>query len=158
YLSTVSPAFKSKVGLGTQVNFPTGTGGRGSSGVAAVLSRTPGGVIYVDIAFALRSHLSFFRMKNAAGVYQLPGARGIEAAAATVKKVRADNKISIVDPPKSAKLAYPICTFTYIILPMKTSNASALRKYVYWMMTNGQKKYGPALLFERIPTVVLKAA
>jgi phosphate transport system substrate-binding protein len=158
YLSSVSPAFKSKVGNGTQVNFPAGTGGRGSSGVSAVLARTPGGIVYVDIAFALRSHFSFFRVKNAAGVYQLPGARGIEAAAATVKNVRADNKISIVNPPKSAKLAYPICTFTYIILPTKTSNAGVLRKYVYWMMTNGQKKYGSPLLFEKMPTVVLNAA
>ena len=158
YLTSVSPEFKSKVGMGTQVNFPAGTGGRGSSGVSAVLARTPGGIVYVDIAFALRNHFSFFRMKNAAGVYQLPGARGIEAAAATVKRVRADNKISIVNPAKSAKLAYPICTFTYIILPTKTSNATALRKYVYWMMTNGQKKYGGPLLFQKMPTVVLNAA
>ena len=158
YLASVSPAFKSKVGVGTQVNFPTGTSGRGSAGVSAVLARTPGGITYVDIAFALRSHFSFFRVRNAAGVYQLPGARGINAAAATVKKVRADNNLSIVNPPKSAKLAYPICTFTYIILPTKTPNAAPLRKYVYWVMTNGTKKYGAKLLFEPVPKVVLKAA
>jgi phosphate transport system substrate-binding protein len=158
YLSSLSPAWKSKVGTGTQVNFPAGTGGRGSSGVSAVLARTPGGIMYVDIAFALHNHFSFFRVKNAAGVYQLPGARGIEAAAATVKRVRADNRISIVNPAKSARLAYPICTFTYIILPTKSSNAAALRKYVIWMMTNAQKKYGGPLLFEKIPNVVLEAA
>jgi phosphate transport system substrate-binding protein len=158
YLSAVSSKWKSKVGVGTQVNFPTGVGGRGSSGVSAVLSRTPGGIIYVDIAFALRSHFSFFRVKNKAGVYQLPGARAINAAAATVKKVPADNNLSIVNPAKTQKLAYPICTFTYVILPTKSSKATALRRYVYWMMTNGQKKYGPKLLFERMPKVVLKAA
>ncbi len=158
YLASVSPAFKSKVGVGTQVSFPTGTSGRGSAGVSAVLARTPGGIIYVDIAFALRSHFSFFRVRNAAGVYQLPGARGIAAAAATVKRVPADNKLSIVNPPKSARLAYPICTFTYIILPTKSSSATPLRKYVYWVMTNGTKKYGAKLLFEPVPKVVLKAA
>jgi phosphate transport system substrate-binding protein len=88
YLSKVSPEWKSKVGTGTQVNFPAGNGGRGSSGVSAVLSRTPGGIIYVDVAFALRSHFSFFKVRNRAGVYQLPGARAIIAAAAIVKRVK----------------------------------------------------------------------
>jgi phosphate transport system substrate-binding protein len=157
YLSKVSPEWKSKVGTGTQVNFTVGNGGRGSSGVAAALSRTEGGIIYVDVAFALRSRFSFFKVKNKAGVFQLPGARAIKAAAATVKRVNPDNKISIVDPPKSAPLAYPICTFTYVILPTKTANAKALRQFVFWALTGGTK-YGPKLLFEPVPRVVLSAS
>jgi phosphate transport system substrate-binding protein len=158
YLSKVSPEFKSKIGVGTQVNFPTGTGGRGSSGVSAVLSRTNGGIIYVDVAFALRSHFSFFAVKNKAGKYQLPGTRAIKAAMATVKHVTPDNKISIVDPPKTAPLAYPICTFTYVILPTKSDHAAALRKFVFWGMTNGVKRFGPSLRFVQIPPVVLSAS
>ena len=157
YLAKVSPEWKSKVGTGTQVNFPTGVGGRGSSGVSAVLSRTEGGIIYVDVAFSLKSHFSFFRVKNQAGVFQLPGARAIIAAAASVKRVPADNKLSIVDPPKSQRLAYPICTFTYVILPTKTENAAALRKFVFWALTGGAK-YGPKLLFEPVPKIVLSAS
>jgi len=158
YMSKVSPEFKSKIGMGTLVNFPVGTGGRGSSGVSAVLSRTNGGIIYVDVAFATKSHFSFFSVKNKAGRYQLPGSRQIKAAMETVTKITPDNKISIVDPPKSAPTAYPISTFTYIILPLKTDNAAALRKFVNWGMTNGAKKYGPALRFVQIPPKVLSAA
>jgi len=158
YLSKVSGEFKSKIGVGTQVNFPVGTGGRGSSGVSAVLSRTNGGIIYVDVAFATKSHFSFFSVKNKAGRYQLPGTKQIKAAMLTVKHITPDNKISIVDPPKSAAAAYPICTFTYIILPLKTDNAAALRKFVFWGMTSGAKKYGPALRFVQIPPNVLSAA
>jgi phosphate transport system substrate-binding protein len=157
YLSKVSPEWKSKVGTGTQVNFPAGTGGRGSSGVSAVLSRTQGGIIYVDVAFSLKSHFTFFSVKNKAGVFQLPGARQIIAAAATVTRVPGDNKLSIVDPPKSAPRAYPICTFTYVILPTKTENAAALRKFVFWALTGGAR-YGPKLLFEPVPKVVLRAS
>jgi phosphate transport system substrate-binding protein len=160
YLSKVSPLWKSKVGTGTQVNFPAGTGGRGSSGVSAVLARTPGGLIYVDVAFSLKNHFHFFRVKNKAGVFQLPGTRAITAAAATItkeKQIPADNKLSIVDPPASQKLAYPICTFTYVILPTKTAKAPQLRKFVFWALTGGQK-YGPKLLFVKIPTPVLVRA
>ena len=158
YLSKVSPTFKSKVGTGTQVNFPVGVGGRGSSGVSAVLSRTPGGITYVDVAFAVKNHFHFLSVKNKAGRYQLPGSRQIRAAMDTVKKITPDNKISIVDPPKSARNAYPISTFTYIILPLKSPNAAELRKYVFWAMTNGVKKYGPGLRFVQVPPKVLSAS
>jgi phosphate transport system substrate-binding protein len=157
YLSKVSPAFKSKIGNGTQVNFPVGVGGRGSSGVSAVLSRTTGGIMYADVAFSVKGHFSFFSVKNAAGRYQLPGSKQIKAAMMTVKKIPADNSISIVNPPKSAPTAYPISTFTYIILPTKTSNAKALRSFVFWGMTNGVKKFGGPLRFVQIPPKVLSA-
>src|SRR3954454_13562589 len=158
YLAKVSPAFRSKIGVGTQVNFPAGVGGRGSSGVSAVLSRTTGGITYADVAFATKGHFSFFSVKNKAGKYQLPGSRQIRAAMDTVKKVPPDNKLSIVDPPKSAPTAYPISTFTYIILPLKSDNAAALRKFVFWGMTNGVKKFGPALRFVPVPPKVLSAS
>jgi len=157
YLSKVSGEFKSKVGVGTQVNFSTGVGGRGSSGVSAVLSRTNGGITYVDVAFAVKSHFSFFSVKNKAGKYQLPGTAQIRAAMATVQHVTPDNKISIVDP-KAAPHAYPISTFTYVILPTKSDNAAALRKFVFWGMTGGVKKYGPALRFLQVPPKVLSAS
>jgi phosphate transport system substrate-binding protein len=158
YLSKVSPAFKSKIGNGTQVNFPVGVGGRGSSGVSAVLSRTTGGIMYADVAFSVKNHFSFFAVKNRAGRYQLPGSKQIKAAMLTVKHVPANNAISIVDPPKSASTAYPISTFTYIILPVKSNNAKALRQFVFWGMTNGVKHYGPALRFVQVPPKVLSAA
>jgi phosphate transport system substrate-binding protein len=160
YLSSVSADWKSKIGKGTQVNFPTGVGGRGSSGVSAVLSRTEGGIMYADVAYSLANHFTFFRVRNNAGVFQLPGTRAIKAAAATItseKKIPADNKLSIVNPPKSQKLAYPICTFSYVLLPLKTDKAPALRNFVFWALTGGQK-YGPPLRFVPIPKAVLVRA
>jgi phosphate transport system substrate-binding protein len=157
YLSKVSAEWKSKVGKGTQVNFPAGVGGRGSSGVSAVLNRTKGGIMYADIAYSLANHFHFFRVQNQAGKYQLPGLRGIKAAASSIKKtsqIPPDNEMSIVNPSKANKLAYPICTFSYVLLPLKTNNAPALRRFVFWALTSGQK-YGPKLLFQPIPKPVL---
>ena len=65
--------------------------------------------------------------------------------------------ISIVNPAKSQPLAYPICTFTYIIIPKQTGKASDLKKFVRWALTQGQSD-GPKLLFQPIPKVVLKAS
>src|SRR5207244_3905362 len=77
YLSAVSPAWKSKVGVGVNANWPAGQGGKGSSGVAGVVSNTKGAVGYVDIAYALKNHLKFMAVKNASGVFTTPGLRGI---------------------------------------------------------------------------------
>jgi len=158
YLSRVSPEWKSKAGRGTAVDWPTGVGARGSSGVSAALTQTNGGITYVDVAFSLANHLKFAAIKNKAGVYALPGLTGIKSAAATIKRVAPDNSgISIVNPPKSQKLAYPICTFTYVIVPKQTAKAAELKQFIGWALTKGQTD-GPKLLFSPIPKVVLKAS
>jgi phosphate transport system substrate-binding protein len=158
YLSHVSPSWKSAQGKGVAVNWPTGIGARGSSGVSAALSSTDGGITYVDVAYTLKNHLKFATVKNRAGVYALPGLTGIKAAAATINRVAPDNGgISIVNPAKTQKLAYPICTFTYVIIPKQTSKAADLKKFVNWALTKGQAD-GPKLLFVPIPKVVLRAS
>jgi phosphate transport system substrate-binding protein len=157
YLSTVSPSWKSKVGVGTAVSFPAGVGGKGSAGVAGVLSQTDGGIIYVDVAYALKSHFAFFRVQNKAKKFVLPTVHGTVDAASTVTKVPASNELHIVDPPASKPKAYPIATFSYVILPTSTEKAKQLRQWVFWALTAG-KAYAPKLLFAPIPHVVIIAA
>jgi phosphate transport system substrate-binding protein len=157
YLSHVSKSWKKKVGKGTQVNFPTGVGARGSSGVAGALARTPGGITYVDVAYSLKNHFKIARLKNRAGKYQLPGLRQIQAAAnAIVKLKNRQNAFTAVDPNPRQPKAYPICTFTWVIVPIKSNKASMLKPFVKWALSTGQT-FGPKLLFVPVPKAV-KAA
>jgi phosphate transport system substrate-binding protein len=144
-------------GVGVAVNWTGGTGARGSSGVAAAVSQTPGGIGYVDVAYAKANHLKFFAMKNKSGKYTTPGLRGILAAATSDQKPDATNALSIVNPPKKFALAYPISTYTYVIAPMQTSKAADLKKFLFWAVTKGQT-FGPKLLFQPIPKNVLVVA
>jgi phosphate transport system substrate-binding protein len=158
YLNSVSKEWKTKVGKGVAVDWPNGVGARGSSGVAATLSQTNGGITYVDVAYSLKNHFFFAAVKNRAGVYQLPGLRAIAAAGATILRVAPDNGgISIVNPSKRQPLAYPICTFTYVIVPKQSSKSGEVKQFVNWALTKGQSA-GPKLLFVPIPKVVLKAS
>jgi phosphate transport system substrate-binding protein len=159
YLASVSSDWKSKVGVATAVTFPAGIGARGSSGVTGLVSRTEGGITYVDVAFALKNHIKFAAIRNNAGKFLFPSLRRIQAAAAAFPKVPANNEMHIVSPPKSAPLAYPISTYTYVILPQQTSHAAELRKMVFWALTQGQKpQYTAKLLFVPLPTKVLAAS
>ena len=157
YLSKVSKEFKNKVGNSTQVDFHVGIGARGSSGVANTVKQTSGGITYVDVAYALKNHIKFFRVQNAAGKFTTPGIRSIQSAASLIKKVPPDNAMHIVDPPAGGKYAnaYPICTFTYVILQKKSTAASDVKAFVKWALTKGQTVSGAQkFLFVPIPQVV----
>jgi phosphate transport system substrate-binding protein len=160
YLNSVSRTWKSGPGKGVAVNWPTGIGARGSSGVSAALGQTNGGITYVDVAFSLANHFKFAAVQNRAGIWALPGLKGIQAAGKTILRVAPNNGgISIVNPAKRQKLAYPICTFTYVIVPKQTSKAADLRKFIRWALTSGQStKYTAKLLFSPLPKVVQKAS
>jgi len=162
YLSKVSKTWASQVGSATAVNWPGGVGGKGNSGVAAVIASTPGSIGYISVAYVKQNKLNWARMKNAAGNYTLATGPAIEAAAQTVTKVPTDNKMSIVNPPKSAKFknAWPLSTFTYVIVHTSTPQAPALRKFIFWALTPKSQHLisNSFLVFAPIPKLVLVAA
>ena len=128
--------------LDAAVSFPAGVGGRGSSGVAGVVKNTEGAIGYVDIAYALANHIQFMSVRNAAGKFVTPGLRVDHGGGRDRQAGAANNELHIVNPPKTSPLAYPISTFTYVILPTKTDKAAELRKFVFYALTQGQK-FGP---------------
>jgi phosphate transport system substrate-binding protein len=157
YLTSVSSSFKSRVGgPSTTVNWPTGVGARGSSGVAGVVTRTEGAVGYADIAYALNNHIKFAAVQNKSGKWATPGLRSIKAASLSDKKFSRTNELSIVNPPKGKKYlrAYPISTYSYILLPLQSSKAAELKAFVTWAVTTGQR-FGPKLIFQPVPTYVV---
>jgi len=157
FLSHVSKTWKSKFGKGTQVSFPTGVGARGSSGVAGALARTPGGITYVDVAYSLKNRFTIAKVRNRAGKFQLPGITQIRAAAKSILKLKASqNAYTAVDPNPRQPKAYPICTFTWVIVPLKTGKAPELKKFIDWALTKGQA-HGPKLLFVELPDPIKKA-
>jgi phosphate transport system substrate-binding protein len=153
YLSHVSPTWKSKVGASTAVNWPAGVGEAHSSGVAATVEQTSGAIGYAETAYATQNKLPYFEVQNSAGRYVLPGLDGALAAAGTAH-FASDNTASIADPPASAADAYPISTFTYVIVPKQSGKAAELKRLIGWAVTKGQS-YGPALLFPHLPQNVV---
>ncbi len=156
YLSHVSPEWKASVGTSTEVAFPGGIGGKGNSGVGGAIASTPGAIGYIAISYVLANKLDFALIANAAGNYPVPDVVSIEAAAKTLKSVPSNNEVSIVDPPASAPNAYPISTFTYALVPLKSPKADTLKAFLKWAITAGQK-FGPKLDFAPLPAEILSA-
>ena len=156
FLAKVSPEWKSKKGVSTQVAFTTGIGGRGNDGVAAVLTRQDGTVGYLGISYVFGNKFDYALIRNEAGQFPVPGPASITAAANAVKSIPADNAISLTNPPASAPGAYPISTFTYALVPESSGKATTLRDFLTYAIGPGQK-FGAKLQFAPLPAKVVEA-
>jgi phosphate transport system substrate-binding protein len=161
YLSKVSSAWRSKVGSATTVSWPTGVGGNGNAGVAAIVKSTPGSIGYVSTFYVYQNHLHMVRMKNATGNYTYPSVGSIESAAQALKKVPHNpGGISITNPPKSKKFknAWVMATFTYVIVPQNSSKGAELRAFINWAVQAKQQQSIQHLVFAPLPKLVVTAA
>jgi phosphate transport system substrate-binding protein len=157
YLSSVSPEFNSKVGVSTQAKFPTGTGAEKNDGVSAAVSQTDGAIGYVGLAYALSNGLNMPQVENSAGNFPTPGVASVSAAAAAVKKVNSDNSIPLIDLPASAKNGYPISTYTYVVVPVKTDKATELKRFISYAISKPAQAFGPDFDFAPLPRQVVAA-
>lgn len=138
YLSKVSTEWKSKVGRNTSVQWPVGLGAKGNDGVAGLISHQQGSIGYVELIYARKNHLSFGKVQNKSGVAIKADLASVTAAAGSVP-MPDDFRVSITNP--DAPAAYPISTFTWLLIPARNSDASkqhALVKFLGWAVTRGQ--------------------
>lgn len=162
YLSDVSSGFNSKVGASTQPSFPTGTGAHGNGGMAQAVQSTNGAIAYVSVAYLINDNLPAAGIKNSAGNFEVPNLGPIEAAAAVVHSVPSNNQVTIVDPPPSARSAYPISTFSYVMLPTSGSRAGGIpvgpiKQFIYYALHGGQQ-FAASLGFAHLPSIIVNAA
>ncbi|MBV9000681.1 MAG: phosphate ABC transporter substrate-binding protein PstS [Solirubrobacterales bacterium] len=147
WLSEVDPSWKSSVGSGKDVKWPTGTGAKGNSGVAAVVKQTQGALGYVEQAYALENGFTYAAVKNSAGSYVLPSIPNTSAAFLGVH-VPPDLGISTVNSPNPG--AYPIVSQTFLDVykdPCKegganSGTAGALKKFLTYAFGPGQQTLG----------------
>ncbi|HWF24238.1 MAG TPA: phosphate ABC transporter substrate-binding protein PstS [Solirubrobacteraceae bacterium] len=155
FLSSVSHTWASRLGTGTTVSFPVGVGGKGNGGVTALLSNTNGAIAYLAASYLLQfGGLGAVAVENAAGNFEYPNLKNIANAAAAVNFIPASNAMSIVNPPKTAKIAYPISTFTYVIVPRATTKKDLIMSWIDYALGAGQL-FGAKLDFPSIPPIVL---
>jgi phosphate transport system substrate-binding protein len=157
YLSDVSGSFNSKVGSSTTVSFPVGSGAKGNGGMATALQGTNGGIAYIAVSYLISNRLPAAGVKNAGGKYVTPNLNAIEAAAKAFHNVPSSNQVTIVNPPRNAKTAYPISTYSYVMMPTNAPQGSLLRSFIGYALGGGQR-FAPALDFAPLPSHVLAAA
>jgi phosphate transport system substrate-binding protein len=155
YLSKVSDDWKNKVGKGTSVNWPVGLGGKGNEGVAGLIKQTPNSFGYVELTYAAQNNIPYGAVKNSSGTFVKADLASVSAAAAGVKDMPADFRVSITNG--SGKNAYPISSFTWLLIPSKFSDAgkgAAMKEFLKWALGDGQGLV-EALSYAKLPKDVV---
>jgi phosphate transport system substrate-binding protein len=140
YLSKVSTDWKNQVGKGTSVKWPVGLGGKGNEGVAGMIRQMQGSIGYVELIYAVNNHIAYGSVKNAGGQFVKASLESVTAAAASVKTMPADFRVSITNAP--GKDAYPISSFTWLLIPTPSKDAAKgkiIADFLNWMVDDGQK-------------------
>jgi len=157
YLAKVSPEWKSKVGVATSVNWPTGVGGKGNEGVAGLVSQTPGSIGYVELIYALQNKISYGMVQNMNGEFTRASVESVTAAAAAAAdKMPPDFRVSITNAP--GKGVYPVSSFTWLLLfenPKDKAQSKVMVDFVKWALSDGQK-YAAELGYAPLPEAVIK--
>lgn len=155
FLAKISDQWKTKVGKGTSVNWPVGLGGKGNEGVTGLVKQTPNSIGYIELIYAVQNKIPYGKVQNAAGKFLKADLGGVTAAAASVKDMPADFRVSITNPPGAA--AYPVSSFTWLLIPAKISDATkrdTIKDFVNWMLKDGQT-YAEPLSYAQLPKSVV---
>lgn len=156
YLSKVSKDWSNGPGRGSALSWPVGVAGKGNPGVAGLVRQLPGSIGYVDLIDALNNHITFGSVKNAAGNWITASIAGVTEAASSVKQMPADYRVSITNAPGAN--AYPISSFTYLLIPIKganQSNRAVLKDLVSWILKSGESQ-ASALSYAPLPDALVE--
>ncbi|MGE8202693.1 MAG: phosphate ABC transporter substrate-binding protein PstS [Variovorax sp.] len=139
YLSKVNAEWKTKVGEGTAVNWPTGAGGKGNEGVAAFVNRLPNSIGYVEYAYVKQNKMTYAQLQNAAGTFVSPDDSAFKAAAAGADWNKSFYQVLT---NQAGKDAWPITGATFILMHKvqdKPANATTVLKFFDWAYKSGDK-------------------
>jgi phosphate transport system substrate-binding protein len=157
YLAKLSPDWKSKVGVGTSPNWPTGVGGKGNEGVSGLVTQSPGSIGYVELIYALQNKISYGSVQNAAGEFVKGSVAAVTTAAAgAAANMPGDFRVSITNAP--GKGAYPISSFTWLLLyesPKDKAQSKTMVDFLKWALADGQK-FCADLGYAPLPASVIK--
>ncbi len=156
YLAKTNPEWKSRVGSGTAVSWPAGLGAKGNEGVAGLVKQTPYSLGYVELIYALQNKMPYGRVRNVAGTFVKPDLATVTAAAAgAAGNMPDDFRVSITNAP--GKEAYPISSFTWLLIPSKIQDPAKRRvmvDFLRWMLGPGQKLTEP-LSYAPLPAPIV---
>src|SRR5215470_16895637 len=154
FLSKVSQDWANGPKKGTSINWPVGLGGKGNEGVSGTVKQTEGALGYVELIYALANNMAYGSVQNSAGVFLKGSLASVTAAAASVKDMPDDFRVSITNAP--GKDAYPISSFTWLLVPAEWKDASKGKAFVgflNWMVDKGQDMTS-ALQYAPLPKAV----
>jgi phosphate transport system substrate-binding protein len=156
YLSKVNSDWANGPGKGTSPSWPVGVGGKGNENVAGLVRQLPGAVGYVELIYALQNNITYGEVKNASGKWVKASIAGVTAAAANLKQMPADYRVSITNAPGAT--SYPISSFTYLLIPVHAADPAkgkVIKDLLSWIVKYGESEVS-ALSYAPLPSSLVE--
>jgi phosphate transport system substrate-binding protein len=150
HLSAVSPEWKTKVGEGKTVQWPTGVGAKGNEGVTAQIQQTPGAIGYIEYGYAKQNNLKAAALENKAGKFV---SYNDQSASKTLEAVQLPENLRAFIPDPEGDESYPVVSYTWLLVHQKYSDptkAKAIEGMIEYALTEGQK-VAPELGYVPLP-------
>ncbi len=158
FVAETNAEWKSKVGAGKSVNWPTGLGGKGNAGVAGMIKQVPGSIGYIEHIYAKQNKMAVAAIQNKAGKFILPS---LETTSKAVDEaIPNDTRVSLVNT--TAADGYPIASFTWILVyqdltALGPDKAKELQSFLAWILKDGQT-LATGLDYAKLPPAAVKKA
>ena len=98
------------LGTAKTIQWPTGIGAKGTSGVSGRIKNIPGSIGYLSSAY-INESIQTAAIENLSGEFLQPT---IESGSIALKNLDIENKLAQMNPNPKEKGAYPISTLTWI--------------------------------------------
>ena len=156
YLSAVSSDWKSQVGAGTELSWPTGVGAKGNDGVAGEVSRTPNTIGYVELAYATENKMTYASIQNADGEFVEPTLDSAKVAIENAD-IPDDLRVTISSTNPSGSGIYPITGLTWLLVRQQQDDLSKCQAVarMAWYVTHDGQSLAPDQNYVQIPNKVV---
>ena len=152
YLSQVSPAWKSSIGEGKIVKWPTSIGAEGNGAIADWVQRIPNSIGYAEYAYVMTHDLTYACVENSSGKFICPNAETL-ASALQRTDWNAGGDFYVVPTNAKGLNSYPIIGATFIVMPRQEKDkerSDAALKFFRYDLEKGQVEAG-ALNYAPLP-------
>ncbi len=157
YLSKVSADWKTKIGEGTSVNWPTGIGGKGNEGVAAYVNQIKGSIGYVELAYATENKMTYAAVKNRNNEFVEPTEQSFQAAASHANWTEHPDFYEVITDAPGAG-SWPIAATVFVLMykqPKEAAQSKEAIAFFKWALEGGEAD-AKSLNYIALPTALIK--
>ena len=144
------------LGIGKSVEWPSGVGAKGNSGVAGVITNSPGTMGYLNQSY-VKGKVKAAALQNLAGEFVTPSGK---SGAVALTGIKLDSNLAGTNPNPAAKGAYPIATLTWLLAYEigNDNNLEALKTTFDYMLSDDSQSMADGLGFVPLQGEILSKA
>ena len=154
-LSAFSEEWRTEVGSGKAVAWPTGVGGKGNSGVAGIIRNTEGAIGYLNYGYVNGGQFQQATIQNRDGNFVQANA---ETSAAGLSQIVLDDQLRGSDPNPAGANSYPIVSLTWVLAHPEHEKNDTMKEVFGYMLSDEAQGVSDSMGYVPLPESIREQA